>query len=87
MSSEPIDIGHGVSIEFVRNQAGDREVGLFEYHTAPNGRPCEGVVFWDESYHEHHDLVQREPLTVSPSLLCAICGHHGFIREGRWVPA
>lgn len=27
-----------------------------------------------------------EPLTLSPSLLCA-CGDHGFIREGRWVPA
>jgi hypothetical protein len=28
-----------------------------------------------------------EPLTVSPSLLCLRCGDHGFIREGRWVPA
>lgn len=28
-----------------------------------------------------------EPLTVSPSLLCTRCGDHGFIREGRWVPA
>lgn len=27
-----------------------------------------------------------EPLTLSPSLLCA-CGDHGFIRAGRWVPA
>ena len=28
-----------------------------------------------------------EPLTLSPSLLCTECGDHGFIREGRWVPA
>ena len=28
-----------------------------------------------------------EPLTLSPSLLCPLCGDHGFIREGRWVPA
>lgn len=27
-----------------------------------------------------------EPLTISPSVLCS-CGDHGFIREGRWVPA
>jgi hypothetical protein len=27
-----------------------------------------------------------EPLTLSPSLLCH-CGDHGFIRDGRWVPA
>lgn len=26
-----------------------------------------------------------EPLTLSPSLLCRVCGDHGFIRHGRWV--
>lgn len=28
-----------------------------------------------------------DPLTISPSLLCLVCGDHGFIRDGRWVPA
>jgi len=28
-----------------------------------------------------------EPLTLSPSLLCRVCGDHGFIREGKWVRA
>jgi hypothetical protein len=28
-----------------------------------------------------------DPLTLSPSLLCKLCGDHGFIREGRWVGA
>jgi len=28
-----------------------------------------------------------EPLTISPSVLCLICGDHGFIRNGSWVPA
>lgn len=28
-----------------------------------------------------------DPLTVSPSILCLLCDDHGFIREGRWVPA
>lgn len=28
-----------------------------------------------------------EPLTLSPSLLCRMCGDHGFIRGGRWVVA
>jgi hypothetical protein len=27
-----------------------------------------------------------ESLTISPSVLCS-CGDHGFIREGRWIPA
>jgi hypothetical protein len=28
-----------------------------------------------------------EPLTLSPSLLCRVCGDHGFIRQGKWEPA
>lgn len=28
-----------------------------------------------------------DPLTLSPSLACTNCAHHGFIRDGRWVPA
>jgi hypothetical protein len=32
------------------------------------------------------EVVQWEPLTLSPSLRCS-CGHHGFIREGRWQGA
>lgn len=28
-----------------------------------------------------------DPLTLSPSLACQTCGHHGFIRSGRWEPA
>jgi hypothetical protein len=31
-------------------------------------------------------LESRDPMTLSPSLLCG-CGHHGFIRDGKWVPA
>lgn len=32
------------------------------------------------------EVLQWEPLTLSPSVLCS-CGHHGFIREGRWQDA
>lgn len=32
-------------------------------------------------------IEQRNPLTLSPSIHCLECGCHGFIREGRWVPA
>jgi len=31
-------------------------------------------------------LASKEPLTLSPSFLCH-CGHHGFIRDGKWVQA
>lgn len=30
---------------------------------------------------------QRDPLTVMPSINCTSCGCHGWIRDGKWVPA
>lgn len=33
------------------------------------------------------EVESEEPLTLSPSLACAQCGHHGWVREGVWVPA
>lgn len=32
-----------------------------------------------------HDLVQANPLTISPSLGCPVCGWHVYIREGAIV--
>lgn len=32
-------------------------------------------------------MEKADPLTLSPSILCQICGHHGFIQNGQWVPA
>lgn len=35
-----------------------------------------------------HEVVAKDPLHLEPSLLLSgCCGLHGFIREGRWVPA
>jgi hypothetical protein len=31
-------------------------------------------------------LVQLDPLTVAPSILCRGCGLHGYLRAGRWEP-
>lgn len=34
-------------------------------------------------------IVEREPLTLSPSVQCTSegCTCHGWVREGKWVPA
>lgn len=32
-------------------------------------------------------LVSTDPLTVTPSIRCVECDTHGFITDGRWVPA
>lgn len=33
------------------------------------------------------DVISWEPLTLSPSIQRKECNCHGFIREGKWVPA
>lgn len=54
-------------------------------HRSPVGRNDLGRVVFDEP---HHRLVAEDPIHIEPSLLCAgDCGVHGFIRDGKWVPA
>ena len=90
--SAPRDIGYGVSVALVTT---DGIVSGLEYHhpradrsgeeCGPSWIPFKGrphgcdVLGWA--------VESEEPLTLSPSLLCRTCGHHGFIRGGRWVPA
>lgn len=34
-----------------------------------------------------HERVSVEPLTLRASLACDACAVHGFVRDGKWVPA
>lgn len=67
---------------------------------APDGaRMCGGYIAWrqpvsppGQSLAANHQLVSGGPgdeasLTVAPSLACRSCPSHGFIRDGRWIPA
>lgn len=88
------DIGEGVFITRAFDRS-HRFVGIHEWHRNPTtGRWCAGWVPLDvpaNDYYvpgsEHWQLVSVDPLTLSPSLLCRACQHHGYIRDGRWVPA
>lgn len=31
-----------------------------------------------------HSVVTRDPLTVTPSIMCDDCRLHGYIRNGQW---
>lgn len=62
-------------------------------HKLPGGGDCEGLITFDTPVARRcfpdgpfWTVESREPLTLSPSLLCH-CGDHGYIRDGRWVPA
>lgn len=66
-------------------------VGIHEWHL-DGGKRCGGFVTFDTP--EAHEVTtpqspkwsveSRDPLTLHPSLLCRCCGHHGFLRQGRW---
>jgi hypothetical protein len=59
---------------------------LWEHGTPPGYGVSRHQV--DPARGETWTVVQREPLTLAPSLHCAAenggCGAHGFIRDGRW---
>lgn len=88
-----IDLGHDVAIAFTSWRDRDK-TGLIHSHQRPDdGEPCAGGVMFDlpgvaEAFPGRAlwQVVSLDPLTLSPSLLCS-CGHHGFIRDGKWVPA
>lgn len=68
--------------------------GVLIDHTAPDGKGCSGFATFDTESSRRLNpespkwtVESEDPLTISPSVLCRRCGHHGFIREGRWVPA
>lgn len=96
MDGEPVDIGHGVTITPAFD--GEQVVGVHEGHLDPQGRSCMGWVpfegtSWAQGFADDGvpittwTVEQLDPLTISPSVLCRTCGNHGFIRDGRWVPA
>lgn len=82
------DIGHGVRISRVNFEG--KFAGIQWRHRRPdNGEECSGgfVNFAGRHMTDGWKLESEQPLTMSPSLLCRGCQCHGFIRDGKWVPA
>lgn len=89
---DAIDLGHDT---FYTKVMRDGEwIGIHEWHRE-NGEHQAGFIpfagrlkpDWWRSDAPAWEVLSEDPLTLSPSLACQQCGHHGFIREGRWVPA
>lgn len=95
---DEFDLGDGCSFTWLYASGGEQLIGLIEYHPKPEGAPgiyCGGYIAWVDTggntgRAKHHLIAgspgDEEHLTIHPSLLCRTCGHHGFIRDGRWVP-
>lgn len=92
--SNKIDIGHGHSIRFVEYKD-DKCTAIDDYHLNKDGKECAGfIAFKDGAWAKEFDntittwdVISLDPLTLSPSILCRACGDHGFITNGKWVPA
>ena len=88
------DIGSGVHIRFFQNK-GNRRAGIIVSHRHDDGAVCSGAVpfdvpenQWDKERGRPLWAVESlDPLTISPSVHDPSCGLHGFIRDGKWVPA
>jgi len=83
-----VDIGHGVRISVRKLCDTDDSAGIYYEHQRPDGSgTCHGWVPFKPHHNSGWDVASLDPLTISPSMLCRACGHHGFIRDGKWVPA
>lgn len=71
----------------------DDEVGIIEWHDCLDKLVGCGVYFDNDAGRTtfpdrpRWTVESRDPLTLSPSILCKRCGHHGYIREDKWVQA
>lgn len=90
--SERVDIGHGVLIapchypaEVAPELAG-KLAGFDYWHPCRDGKLSIGYVPVGDGPNDWK-LVERDPLTLAPSLLCRACGHHGWVQSGKWIPA
>lgn len=94
-----LNLGSGHWLRWTSSMQGEQRIGATIIHpagpkaTSETGYCMSGVMFAGTQYERDHagehafwQLESYEPLTISPSVLCS-CGDHGFIREGRWVPA
>ncbi len=82
-----IELGHGVRAE-VRRIPGETTPDCVYYEHTCNGKPnSPDCVPVKPTWKDGWDLISESPLTLSPSLRCLVCGHHGFIRNGEWQPA
>lgn len=90
----PIDLGSGRLMRLAGDSRSALRFLIFEHPGRDDGGSCiasgrllaRGQPRPDDG-HAYWVLESEHPLTLSPSLVCPECGEHGFVRDGRWVPA
>lgn len=79
-----VDVGSGHVVLFYRD--GQNVTARFQHRC---DRGARGVVICAPLLQvpHGHQVVSRDPLTISPSILCTDCGTHGFVTNGVWGDA
>lgn len=71
----------------VKEHDSDNWAGITEFHWTGD-HWCAGFVPFKSHNPDHGwDVISLEPLHLEPSLLCRLCGSHGWIRSGAWFQA
>lgn len=92
---DEVDLGDGHRLIF-SDFEGQRHVGAMIEHRRPgDGMDCGGWLpfadrAWAEPFGDRIEtwkVEQDEPITLSPSVKCRLCGDHGYVRNGRWEKA
>ena len=94
LDRDELDLGDNHVLVFA-GYKGEPRVGASVAHLKPDGSQCDGwIAFSDRAWAREFSggiatwvVEQEQPLTLSPSILCRVCGDHGFVRQGRWVRA
>lgn len=88
-----IDLGHGHIAKPTQNMAGEHLGYVIDHPNAADpSKQCGGAVYLEGKSGPYGGraewkLESLDPLTLSPSVLCSVCGDHGFVRGGSWLPA
>ncbi len=85
-----LDDDHAVTWSYWKDKT-EPNGGILWHRTVDttHGGWCCGAFFMQGQGHTEHPiwtLESKDPLTLSPSFVCH-CGHHGFIRGGKWIGA
>lgn len=90
-----VDIGPDWCIRQTVHGDDDHLAGFIVAHDVPEGgQRCEGAVTVDEHFRAERAVwtiqgsIKDGDLTLSPSIQCTVHPPaHGYIRQGKWVPA
>ena len=100
MDTTPVDIGHGLTAALrLSEKFPDLEdgvpVGVLLTHSCAkrNGEAVQDFIplkypgLSPFAAEKNWDLINKDPISIQPSVAYTCCGVHGFLTDGKWVPA